>query len=182
MPCASPVTGRRRGRIRAPLGLACAAAVASLAFAFRDGKDAQPFPFNHAAHVNAKVDCLSCHEGVLDPEEARLPALRSCLSCHKEPPGQNSGLQRLAELSASNRPLHWRSLLTLPDHVHFSHPRHVEAGGLECVECHGDMPARTRPPEAHRTMPMDRCTACHAAHPEKPGAVRARRDCITCHR
>jgi hypothetical protein len=157
--------------------LLAAAAVATWA----RGSDA-PIRFNHAAHVKAKIDCTSCHLGVMDPSESRLPALDTCTGCHKDSPGANPGKQALARLAAAGEELRWpKPGVRQPDHVFFSHPRHVDVAKLECTVCHGDVARSTAPPRTRR-MSMYTCEGCHASHPESVAATRARIDCMECHR
>ncbi len=143
----------------------------------------QPFPFDHAVHIKADVDCLQCHEGVLDPEERRLPTLATCASCHKDPPpAGNALLSRLSEIQKSGVEFQWDPTLRLADHVFFSHVRHVDVAELECAECHADMPKRTKPPTTRRTVAMNECIGCHEKHKDRPSAKRAITDCASCHR
>ena len=138
--------------------------------------------FNHAAHLRAKIDCTSCHLGVMDPAEARLPLLETCTGCHKDAPGANPGKQALARLAAEGSEPRWPvPSVRQPDHVFFSHPRHVDVAKLECTACHGEVVNATEPPRTRR-MSMYACEGCHARHPESAGATRARIDCLECHR
>lgn len=142
----------------------------------------QPLPFDHAAHVKGKVDCLQCHEGVLDPAASRLPALETCTTCHTEEPAGNTKKEELRRLGEAGEPLVWDPALRLADDVVFSHARHVDVAGFECAECHADMPERTEPPAERRTVSMDACIACHEEHQDRPRAQRAIYDCAACHR
>jgi len=138
--------------------------------------------FNHAAHVGAKVDCTTCHLGVMDASEARLPAIETCTGCHKEPPAGNPGKQELSRIAAAGGDLVWpRSGVREPDHVFFSHPRHVDVAKLECTACHAEVATASEPPRTRR-MSMYACEGCHARHPESVAATRARIDCLECHR
>src|ERR671925_603077 len=141
-----------------------------------------PIRFNHAVHLKAKIDCTSCHLGVMDPAEARLPGIETCTGCHKDAPGANPGKQALARLAGSGEELRWpKSGVRQPDHVFFSHPRHVDVAKLECATCHAEVVNATEPPRTRR-MSMYTCEGCHARHPESVGATRARIDCLECHR
>jgi hypothetical protein len=156
-----------------------AAALASWA----RGNSGAPLRFNHSAHVQAKIDCTTCHLGVMDPAEDRLPNISVCTGCHKDPAGANPVKQELARLAASGAELHWpRTTIKQPDHVFFSHPRHVDVAKLDCKECHAEMLAATEPPRHGGPMSMYRCEGCHAKHPESVGATRAKIDCLECHR
>lgn len=142
----------------------------------------QPFEFNHKIHIAADVDCLQCHEGLLDSSASPLPTLETCMGCHTDPPGKNRRLRQLAALGRRGRALHWDPLLRLPDHVFFSHGRHVEVANIQCRSCHSDMPQRTEPPRYRRIVTMHDCIACHQRHANRPSARRATLDCAACHR
>ncbi|MBI2501012.1 MAG: cytochrome c3 [Deltaproteobacteria bacterium] len=70
----------------------------------------------------------------------------------------------------------WRRLTRMPDHVYFSHQRHVTSGKVSCEECHGKMEERNKPPTtAPKDLLMENCLECH----QRQGASV---DCISCHR
>ncbi len=162
---------------------AVAAAMALRAFHGRLPDAIQPFPFNHRVHVAAKVECLACHAGVVDADEDRVPKLAKCLSCHPEGSDDKPDKRLLRTLAASGKPVVWTPLTRVPDHVFFSHARHVDVAGLECLDCHDDIPNVTSPPLFLTSMSMDRCIACHEKHADNPAALRATRvNCADCHR
>lgn len=138
----------------------------------------QPLVFNHRTHVRSNVDCLACHEGVLDPRAEPMPAARVCVECHRTDNPPKNVLERLG---ADGEPLLWQTTLRLPDHVFFTHVRHVDVAGLDCVACHLEIAVRKRPPSHVRTFPMSRCLACHESA-EQPSARAATTDCARCHR
>ncbi|MBI3004413.1 MAG: cytochrome c3 family protein [Ignavibacteriales bacterium] len=70
----------------------------------------------------------------------------------------------------------WERVYKVPDHVYFSHRRHVVAGRLECEVCHGNVQQFTMPvslPEIPVTM--ENCMSCHRKH-------NVTNDCLSCHR
>jgi hypothetical protein len=163
-------------------GLVTTVAV-SLLLADKGPADAvQPIEFNHSIHVAAEVECLMCHEGILDRSESRLPTLDTCTTCHDGDADDHPELARLAQYVEAGTELAWDPLLRLPDHVFFPHVRHVNVAGFECVECHADMPKRTSPPTHRRTVSMAACVGCHERHDDSPSARRASLDCGSCHR
>ena len=164
---------------------ACAAVlvVAAALATWARGSAATSIAFNHAAHVKAKVDCTTCHLGVMDPAEERLPSISTCAGCHKGPQGKDRVYDELERLQATGEALQWSSHVRQPDHVFFSHPRHVDVAKLECTTCHAQVAALTRPPTASlRPMAMSTCMGCHANHPESAAAKRVTLDCAGCHR
>lgn len=173
---------RRWGVVAAVLGL-MALAIFLLGFRTRPPDEVQPFPFNHKVHIAAKLDCLTCHAGLLDPDEDRLPKLAKCMSCHPEGQDDKPAKHQLRKLVASVAPVSWKPLIRVPEHVFFSHPRHVDVAGLECLDCHGEMPSLSSPPLYLRTISMDRCIECHEKHRDNPAARRAvKANCADCHR
>jgi c(7)-type cytochrome triheme protein len=70
----------------------------------------------------------------------------------------------------------WVRIYRLPDHVYFSHRRHVGAGKLRCQTCHGQVQQFTEPAPRPVVEPtMDNCIDCHR---QKKASV----DCNACHR
>ncbi len=179
---------RRRfgaGRWRTPVWIGAVLAAAGVAVAtYQRPPDAvQPFPFNHKVHITAKIDCLQCHMGVVDAEQPHLPPLSTCTGCHKDPPpADNPKKLELARLAGAGKALDWRPLFRVPDHVFFSHPRHVDVAELECASCHGDMLERTEPPMYAATIGMSACIKCHEGIHDPVVAKRAALDCAACHR
>jgi hypothetical protein len=133
---------------------------------------AQPLAFNHAAHAGAA--CVVCHDGVETTTRARLPSGVVCIKCHARAPTSVAApeWERLERENAA----FWRPVTTLPDHVMFSHRRHVALAALACASCHADIGQRTAPPtRAPVRLVMDSCLACH----RREGVSD---DCGGCHR
>ncbi len=102
----------------------------------------QPIKFSHKVHAgNNQIDCEYCHNLAERSESAGIPPAGLCLNCHtlvRE--GTRSGKFEIAKIHATMEtmtPIEWIRVHNLPDHVFFSHAQHVNAGKLECVECHG---------------------------------------------
>ena len=139
--------------------------------------DAQPVQFNHKLHVaDQGIDCVECHQYVMKNRKATLPAKEVCADCHSEPQGSSSEEQKLVALLASNEELKWQRVYVLPEHVYFSHFRHVTLGQIGCQNCHGEMKDLTVPPRRPATgiIGMDFCLNCHRER-------RASSDCLACH-
>lgn len=137
----------------------------------------QPIQFNHQKHVkDAGVECSVCHEYYATSEHSGLPSLELCKSCHAEALTKSPEEQKLLALMASTPQPSFRKLFRMPDHVRYSHRRHVAAGGLPCETCHGAIAETTRPPATPLVrITMDTCTSCHAERGVKT-------DCTHCHR
>jgi hypothetical protein len=133
---------------------------------------AQPLAFNHARH--AALACAVCHRGAEAGVRAGLPDGSVCVKCHATPPRAVpevvwQGLTRKG-------PAPWVNVNRLPDHVLFSHRRHVGGGRLQCVSCHGNIGSRTTPPGVNPVrLEMDTCLSCHRRE-------HASEDCAGCHR
>lgn len=137
--------------------------------------------FNHAKHVEFEIECEMCHTGVKQQARAGVPSIQICRECHESDSADDLGGTPNARLITahleSGEELWWPRLYRLPDHVVFSHQRHVVFGEVECETCHGDIARTTTLPgePVRRTLSMDGCLACHEA---KGADV----DCLACHR
>lgn len=133
---------------------------------------AQPAVFNHARH--RAIACATCHRGVETSARATIPGVADCQKCHATPPpGIDAALW---QAGGRVRPVAWIQVTRLPDHVMFSHRRHVVLGRLACPSCHGDIGERTSPATAPPVrLDMNACLSCH----RREGASE---DCAGCHR
>lgn len=133
-----------------------------------------PLPFDHVVHTRSGMACAVCHAGVATAASARLPKADVCTRCHAGPPPR---VQAAAWRAVSaDEPPDWGRLTRVPDHVMFSHRRHVALARLECVSCHGDI-GRTavRAARLPVRLDMNACLSCHT----REGAST---DCAACHR
>lgn len=132
----------------------------------------QPLPFNHAKHTG--LTCSACHAGVTTTARAQLPAPAVCAKCHATAPVTvaEADWERLQSIGVR----FWTPVTKMPDHVMFSHRRHVTLAGLACASCHGDIGQRTTPPGRMPVrLVMNTCLGCHRAEG-------ASEDCTECHR
>ena len=132
----------------------------------------QPVAFNHVRH--RALACVTCHRGVLSLARATLPAAADCAKCHATaPPGVAD--DRWKAFSGAQGP-GWIQVTQVPEHVTFSHRRHVASGKLACESCHADIGQRTAPPTtAPVRLDMKACLSCHSQE-------RVTEDCAACHR
>lgn len=140
----------------------------------------QPIAYNHKLHVEGEgLECVDCHTYVEKLPRATLPDLAICLDCHDvEPISEEESTEEaiLIEHIEQGREIAWQRIYSVPDHVYFSHRRHVVSGEIECATCHGDVGSFTEPV----TLPffdvtMDACMDCHRDN----GVTN---DCLSCHR
>jgi hypothetical protein len=141
------------------------------------GRVRQPIAFNHRAHVKgAGIDCSTCHQYYAEHQHSGLPDLAVCTTCHQAPITASPEERKLIALAASPSPPAFRKLFRLPDHVSYSHRRHVTVARLACSTCHGAIADSTTPPERPLVeVTMSRCTGCHTR-------VSVQTDCTACHR
>ena len=133
----------------------------------------QPIAFNHVRHQG--LACAVCHQGVESAAHAGLPGGTLCAKCHATVPGHVTTDQKWSAI-AHGQPVGWVRVTHVPDHVRFSHQRHVKLAALECSSCHGDIGRRTSPPGiAPVRLEMNTCLSCH----KREGASE---DCAGCHR
>lgn len=137
----------------------------------------QPIAYSHQVHVSGlSLDCDHCHASARQGDVAGLPALAVCAECHGEAIGSSAEERKVVAAVAAGAELTWGRLYRLPDHVYFTHRRHVSAAGIACERCHGAMGAQARPPRtALVPVSMDACLSCH----RERGATL---ECAGCHR
>jgi hypothetical protein len=139
---------------------------------------AQPIPFPHDLHAGTnQIPCMYCHTSADRSRAAGIPSVQVCAGCHI-PGGQpivaadRPGVRMLVAYWQQQRPIPWTRIHNLPDHVQFSHMRHVNAE-VPCQTCHGPVEtmAEMRQVESLR---MGWCVDCHRE-------LGARTDCFVCH-
>ncbi len=112
----------------------------------------QPIDFPHSVHAGINgIDCKYCHNSVTESRTAGLPSVNVCMNCHKQvtgtTPEQQAKIKNIyeaagwdgAQFTGKTKEIVWNKVHVLPDHVYFSHAQHVVAGGVDCIQCHGDM-------------------------------------------
>lgn len=129
---------------------------------------AERVPFSHVRHGD--LACPICHRGAESDVRAGLPERATCQNCHAaRPPSVAVDAWEAARAG-------WVPVTRVPDHVRFSHRRHVGIGRLACVSCHGDVALRDAPPRRPPLrLDMAACLSCHKAE-----GMTA--DCVACHR
>jgi|Deesub1362B_J571_1020462.scaffolds.fasta_scaffold05336_2 hypothetical protein len=134
----------------------------------------QPIAFSHEIHVGKlNLKCTTCHTTVEKSIRAGVPAVATCMSCHKAVAADRPQVQKLREFWEKKEPIPWEKIHNLPPHVYFSHKRHIQAG-IDCATCHGEV--RVMPEIRQvRSLKMGWCVDCHRAKA-------APLDCYTCHK
>jgi len=147
-----------------------------LCITFSQGfKSGQPISFNHKKHVEQGLECDTCHPFYKTQSFSGLPKIATCLECHKEPITQNPEEEKIRQFEREKKEITWRQVYKEPDHVFYSHRRHVVLGKLECNVCHGDMKeSEAPPPKPWVDMNMSWCMECHTRS-------KVTNDCAACH-
>ena len=125
---------------------------------FEDYKPEQPIAYSHELHAgDLGIDCKYCHNAVTKSKHATIPTVNVCMNCHKSVnEGTVTGTEEIAKIyeaagwdadlnayTGDTKPIKWVKVHNLPDHVYFNHSQHVEVGGIDCAQCHGDMKKQT---------------------------------------
>ncbi|HYM82129.1 MAG TPA: cytochrome c3 family protein [Candidatus Limnocylindria bacterium] len=162
--------------------LAAATHALSQSFSVQLGKNQgpkQPIFYSHELHAGKLgMDCLYCHTGAEKSPIANIPAVGTCMGCHKLAATDRPEVQKLAGYYERGEQVPWVEVYRLPDHVKFNHKRHVKAG-VACQTCHG--PVEKMPVVyQYSSLKMGWCVSCHRQnidHPEYPAPM----DCLVCH-
>lgn len=155
----------------------------------------QPVNFSHKVHAgDNKINCLYCHSSADKSKVAGIPTAATCMNCHSKIKPDSPEIQKIAAAIENNRPIEWTKVNDVPDHVVFSHSRHVVAG-INCNTCHGPVETMERISQ-FSTFTMGSCVSCHRTHrdvtlgpegqpqisAEKTGKkLMASTDCAVCH-
>lgn len=141
----------------------------------------QPIKFSHKIHAgDYNIDCKYCHSTVEKSKQASIPAVNTCMNCHKgvqardkyngeispeikkiyaamdydpeKPAGQQFG--------PNAKPVRWIRIHNLPDHAVFNHSHHVKTAGVTCQTCHGPI-QEMEVVQQYATLQMGWCINCH---------------------
>lgn len=126
----------------------------------------QPINYPHSVHAGeAGIDCRYCHNSVTESKSAGIPSVNVCMNCHKQIAGTGEQVAEIQKIydaagwdpeagvyTGKTQPIVWNKVHVLPDHVYFNHRQHVNVGGVDCKQCHGDM---TQQMETAMVMPVE---------------------------
>jgi hypothetical protein len=120
----------------------------------------QPIPFSHKLHAgDNKIACLYCHSSAEKSQHASIPPVGLCMNCHKQVKTDSPWIQKLTQAYNNGEPIEWVRIHELPDHAHFPHLRHVNAG-VSCQTCHGPIETMEKVYQA-APLTMGWCIDCH---------------------
>lgn len=170
------LTGSRRTWLIA-LALVVVAAIVVPVAAGRGPAVPQPVAFNHRIHTQQLgLACEFCHQYVQTSAHSGLPDATTCTICHSVTQGTSEEAARVTELLEAGDPLRFNKLFRMPDHVFYTHRRHVGIAELPCENCHGAIAESERPPARPLVrVTMDFCIDCHREQGQTE-------DCNACHR
>ncbi len=165
-----------------------ALAVAGIGVAADPAGPAQPFKFSHRIHAGeAAIGCTSCHVYAERGPVAGIPSMSRCQGCHKfvkeDPshPAITAEIKPLLDALRSGKQVEWVRVHRVPDHVYFTHERHVRAG-VRCQECHGEVEKMDVVRQV-APLTMGWCLECHhRKQREHPGQLGRLTQCVTCHK
>lgn len=141
----------------------------------------QPVAFDHRHHVlDAGIDCRYCHHSVETAPHAGVPSTELCMNCHAQIWTSAAQTDPIRTSYFDDRPIVWKRVHALPDHVQFNHAIHVSQG-VECQRCHGDVASMTRVAKAE-TFSMDFCIDCHRDPGPQLQTLHPPTNCSACHR
>jgi len=149
---------------------------------------AQPIAFNHRVHAGDNaIGCPYCHAFVEHAPVAGVPSMARCQGCHKfvkevkDQPAFTAEIGLLLKSIEQEKVVPWVRVHRLPDHVFFTHQRHV-LGGVQCQECHGEV-EKMEVVRQVAPLSMGWCLDCHKRHQaERPLELAHLTDCINCHK
>jgi cytochrome c553 len=131
----------------------------------KDYSPSQPIKFSHAIHAGQNgTECIYCHSSAPYSKVAGIPPVNVCMNCHlMVRNGTRSGVFEISKIIRSYEnqiPIEWIKVHNLPDHVFFSHAQHVNAGKIECTECHGNVKGMNVIKQVS-DLSMGWCINCH---------------------
>jgi mono/diheme cytochrome c family protein len=141
----------------------------------------QPINFSHKIHAgDYGMDCKLCHNTADKSKSASIPAVNTCMNCHKAVQARDKYDGEIspeilkiyaamdydpekpaAEAFGNNpKPVKWVRIHNLPDHAYFNHSQHVNVAGLACQKCHGPV-EKMEKVQQWSMLTMGWCINCH---------------------
>lgn len=147
----------------------------------------QPIYYSHKVHAGInQISCLYCHGSAWESKHAAIPSINVCMNCHqsistyeKGPKLYDEGgkeingtaeIEKLYKYAGftpgqkwdpkAAKPVEWVKIHNLPDHVYFNHAQHVNAGGVACQTCHGNI-QEMDVVKQESELSMGWCINCH---------------------
>ena len=161
----------------------------------------QPIAFPHTVHAGSPetggmgIECEFCHRNVTTGAAATVPAVETCLFCHKQINETNlvssssadmREIQKVVDTFKDGNPIDWERVHRLPDHVRFVHEAHIRflTQGTTAV----NVPVGSQDVIQRPISTAQACSVCHgdvASMTEvQPQAGQSLKmgTCLDCHR
>lgn len=179
-------------RVRLPITLFVVLASFTFTyFASRSGRDSvgyapeQPIAFSHKLHAgDMKIDCQYCHTGVEKGRHAVIPAVATCMNCHRVARKDRPEIIKLTRYYEDGTAIPWKRIHRVPEFAYFDHSMHVNRG-IDCANCHGDVRQMETITQVN-SFAMSSCLDCHRnAHTKLPDLKNINLgpdNCWACHR
>ena len=121
----------------------------------------QPIKFSHKLHAGQyQINCNYCHTGVYSGKGANIPSANICMNCHNAIKRESPEIQKIYTAIEKDQPIEWIRVHNLPDLAYFNHAQHTNVAGLECTNCHGEIP-KMEVVQQRSTLTMGWCIDCH---------------------
>ncbi len=121
----------------------------------------QPIPFSHKLHAgDMEINCAYCHTGVYKGKQAGIPSASICMNCHNTIKQGSPNIQKIYTALETDQPIEWVRVHNLPDLAYFNHSQHTAVAGLDCENCHGEIPQMEVVEQRH-SLTMGWCIDCH---------------------
>jgi hypothetical protein len=114
-----------------------------------------------------------CHAYAWRSPIAGVPSGQRCNGCHKFVDSAKPDIQLINHAFEEGKVIVWNRVYRVPDHVYFTHQRHL-AAGLRCQQCHGAV-EQMDVIRQETSLTMGWCLECHHQ-------MNAATDCLTCHK
>lgn len=121
----------------------------------------QPIAFSHKLHAGEyEINCTYCHTGVYKGKQAGIPSANICMNCHNAIKRESPEIQKIYTALEKDQPIEWIRVHNLPDLAYFNHAQHTNVGGLDCINCHGEIP-KMEVVQQVKSLTMGWCIDCH---------------------
>lgn len=114
--------------------------------------------FNHSKHLkDAGAQCTDCHSKApnsVNALESLIPKKASCANCHDVEDKKECGFCHFEGV--------YKKLNPTVTELHFNHQKHIKDSGMQCLDCHKNMPDYKYSSDNPKKYPeMEICAKCH---------------------
>ena len=145
----------------------------------------QPINFSHRLHAGEmQIDCQYCHVSVEKSRHAMVPAVETCMNCHRVAKKDSPEIIKLTRYYNEQKPLPWVRVHKVPDYAYFNHSVHINKG-IQCESCHGEVKQMEKVGQMN-SFTMRSCLSCHRNSQERLPYLKNVKQgptyCAACHR